>query len=255
MRFTDKVALITAAASGIGRASCDIIAAEGGTIIAVDVNDERLEKLVTEVSAAGGKAVAYNADALDPDAVNKAVASVVEHHGQIDILVNAVGGSTIIANPAARTDELTLEEWQAINSFNLDGMFLFSKAVIPVMKNQGAGKIVNLASIAGRGFSDASSSAYATAKGGVIAFTKKAARELGPFGITVNAIAPNMTLTERIRPRWEQRSPDDQEMTVESIPLRRMAEAVDQARVICFLASSDADYVTGQTIDVSGGQV
>jgi NAD(P)-dependent dehydrogenase (short-subunit alcohol dehydrogenase family) len=255
MRFTDKVAVITAAASGIGRATADIIASEGGTVIAVDINDERLEAMVTEITNAGGKAAAYNTDATDRDAVNRTIAGVVEHHGNIDILVNAVGGSTIIANPAARTDELTLEEWQAINAFNLDGMFLFTKAVIPLMKNQGAGKIINLASIAGRGYSDASSSAYAAAKGGVIAFTKKAGRELGPFGITVNAIAPNMTLTERIRPRWEQRSPDDQDATVEGIPLRRMAEAVDQARVIGFLASSDADYVTGQTIDVSGGLV
>ena len=255
MRFTDRVALITAAASGIGRATCDIIAAEGGTVIAIDVNDARLEAMVTEITGAGGKAVAYNTDATDRDAVNTTVAGVLGHHGHIDILVNAVGGSTIIANAAAATDELTLEEWRAINAFNLDGMFLFTKAVIPIMKNQGGGKIVNLASIAGRGYSDASSSAYATAKGGVIAFTKKAARELGPFGITVNAIAPNMTLTERIRPRWEQRSPDDQDAAIESIPLRRMAEAVDQARVIGFLASRDADYVTGQTIDVSGGVV
>jgi len=254
-RFEGKVALITAAANGIGRATSDIIAAEGGTVVAVDVNDERLEQMVSEITSAGGKAVSYNTDALDRDAVNGTVAGVVENHGRIDILVNAVGGSTIIDNPAARTDELSLEDWQAITAFNLDGMFLFCHAVIPVMKRQGGGKIVNLASIAGRGFSDASSSAYAAAKGGVIAFTKKAGRELGPFGITVNAIAPNMTLTERIRPRWDQRSPDDQVATVEGIPLRRMAEAEDQAKVACFLASSDADYVTGQTIDVSGGLV
>ena len=96
---------------------------------------------------------------------------------------------------------------------------------------------------------------YAAAKGGVIAFTKKSARELGPYGITVNAIAPNTTLTERIRPRWEQQSPESQARQIEQVPLRRMAEALDQARVICFFASSDADYVTGQTIDVSGGLV
>lgn len=255
MRFDGKVALITAAASGIGRATSDIIAREGGTVVAIDVNDERLEAMVTEITGAGGKAVAYNTDATDREAVNRTVAGVMEHHGRIDILVNAVGGSTIIANAAAPTDALTLEEWQAINGFNLDGMFLFCKAVIPIMKEQGGGKIVNLASIAGRGMSDASSSAYATAKGGVIAFTKKVGRELGPFGINVNAIAPNMTLTERIRPRFEQRSPDDQAAAIQDIPLRRMAEAVDQAKVICFLASSDADYVTGQTIDVSGGLI
>ena len=254
-RFEGKVVLVTAAASGIGRATAEIVGSEGGSVVAIDVNDKRLEVLVSDISRGGGKAVSYNTNALDRDAVNKTVSGVIDKQGRIDVLVNAVGGSTIISNPAARTDELSLEDWQAITAFNLDGMFLFCHAVIPVMKDQGGGKIVNLASIAGRGFSDASSSAYAAAKGGVIAFTKKAGRELGQFGITVNAIAPNMTLTERIRPRWEQRSPDEQARTMEGVPLGRMAEAVDQAKVICFLASNDADYVTGQTIDVSGGLV
>ena len=121
------------------------------------------------------------------------------------------------------------------------------------MKRNSHGKIVNLASIAGRGISDSSSSAYAAAKGGIIAFTKKLGRELGPFGINVNAIAPSLTLTERLRPHWEKRSPEQKADEVERTPLRRVAEAADQARVICFLASRDADFVTGVTIDVTGG--
>jgi len=125
--------------------------------------------------------------------------------------------------------------------------------VTPVMKRQRRGKIVNLASIAGRGLSVASSSAYAAAKGGIIAFTRKLSFELGPFGITVNAIAPSLTLTERIRPHWERRSRDEQAAEIERTPLRRVAEAADQARVIAFLASADADFVTGVTIDVTGG--
>ena len=185
----------------------------------------------------------------------KTISEVLKSHKTIDILINAVGGSTIISNPKARVDELSLNDWKGILNFNLDSMFIFTNAIVPLMKRQGGGKIVNLASIAGRGFSDVSSSAYAAAKGGVIAFTKKTARELGPFGITVNAIAPNTTLSERIRPRWEQQSPQDQVEQIEKIPLRRMAEPIDQAKVICFLASTDADYVTGQTIDVSGGLV
>jgi NAD(P)-dependent dehydrogenase (short-subunit alcohol dehydrogenase family) len=112
---------------------------------------------------------------------------------------------------------------------------------------------VNLASIAGRGISDSSSSAYAAAKGGIIAFTKKLGRELGPFGITVNAIAPSLTLTERLRPHWDRRTAEQKAQEIERTPLRRVAEAVDQARVICFLASRDADFVTGVTIDVTGG--
>jgi NAD(P)-dependent dehydrogenase (short-subunit alcohol dehydrogenase family) len=125
--------------------------------------------------------------------------------------------------------------------------------VTPVMKRQRRGKIVNLASIAGRGLSTSSSSAYAAAKGGIIAFTRKLSFELGPFGINVNAIAPSLTLTERIRPRWEQRSAEEQAAEINRTPLRRVAAAADQARVIAFLASSDADFVTGVTIDVTGG--
>jgi len=255
MRFSDKVAVISAAASGIGHASAILIVEQGGTVIAIDTDNRRLENMSSECSNSQGKLSTYCIDATDEEAVTKTISEVLKTHKTIDILINAVGGSTIISNPKARIDELSLDDWKEILNFNLNSMFIFTNAVVPLMKRQGGGKIVNLASIAGRGFSDVSSSAYAAAKGGVIAFTKKTARELGPFGITVNAIAPNTTLSERIRPRWEQQSPQDQVEQIEKIPLRRMAEPIDQAKVICFLASTDADYVTGQTIDVSGGLV
>ena len=253
MRFDGRVALITAAASGIGRATADIICADGGTVALVDNDEGRLKDAVAAIQAAGGRAHAYRADALDATQVNEVVERVVREHGHVDILVNAVGGSTIISRPAAPVDELSLSEWQQLLAFNLEGTFLFIHALVPVMKRQRGGKIVNISSIAGRGISASSSSAYATAKGGIIALTKKLGQELGPFGITVNAIAPSMTLTERIRPRWEQRSSEEQAQEISRTPLRRMAEARDQARVICFLASSDADFVTGVTIDVTGG--
>lgn len=253
MRFTGQVALITAAASGIGRATANIIAAEGGTVVLVDADKGRLEAAAAAIGASGGRVHARQADALDPEQVSALVEEVVRTLGRIDILVNAVGGSTIIPRPAATVDELSFAEWQRLIAFNLEGTFLFCHAVAPVMKRQGRGKIVNISSVAGRGLSESSSSAYAAAKGGIIAFTKKLGFELGPFGITVNAIAPSLTLTERIRPRWEQRSADEQAREVSRTPLRRVAEAADQARVICFLASADADFVTGVTIDVTGG--
>jgi len=253
MRFQDKVALITAAGAGIGKATAQIIAAEGGTVIGVDTDAGRVQALVSEIRAAGGKAEGQVADARDTAKVEELIAFVGRAHGHIDVLVNAVGGSTIIPRPAATVDELSFEEWQRVLAFNLDATFLCSHAVVPQMKRQASGKIVNLASIAGHGRSERSSSAYATAKGGIIAFTRKLAYELGPFGINVNAIAPSLTLTERIRPHWEQRTPEAQKREVERTPLRRVAEAVDQARVICFLASRDADFVTGVTIDVTGG--
>src|SRR6266849_4986099 len=253
MRFRDQVALITAAASGIGRATAEIIGGEGGMVVGVDTDQARLDTAMAALRASGARAHGRRANALDAAQVSDVVDSVIREHERIDILVNAVGGSTIIPRPAATVDELTLAEWQRLLAFNLDGTFLFCHTVAPIMKRQKSGKIVNLASIAGRGISASSSSAYSAAKGGIIAFTRKLAHELGPFGITVNAIAPSLTLTERIRPRWEQRTADEQADEIGRTPLRRVAEAQDQARVICFLASRDADFVTGVTIDVTGG--
>ncbi len=253
MRFLGKVALITAAGAGIGKATAEIMAREGATVVAVDVNQERLDALASALAGAPGRIVGRNVDAGNASAVRALVAEVVETHDGIDILVNGVGGSTLIANPAAKVDEMTFEDWQRIIDFNLNATFLFTNTVVPVMKRAGSGKIVNLSSIAGRGLSAVSSSAYATAKGGIIAFTRKLADELGPHGININAIAPSLTLTERLRPHWDKRSVEEQAAIVGRIPLRRVADAMDQAKVIAFLASSDADFITGATIDVSGG--
>ena len=253
MRFKDKVALITAVGSGIGRATADIMAKEGAVIVGVDNDERRLAMAMEAMNMAGGRANGRPANALDEAEVNDVAAWAAKQYGAVDILVNAVGGSTIIGQPGAMVDELTFDEWQKLIAFNLSGTFLFCHAVTPLMKRRRSGKIVNLASIAGRGLSISSSSAYSAAKGGIIAFTRKLSFELGPFGINVNAIAPSKTLTERIRPRWNQQSPEDQAAEIERTPLRRLAEAEDQAKVICFLASSDADFVTGLTIDVTGG--
>jgi NAD(P)-dependent dehydrogenase (short-subunit alcohol dehydrogenase family) len=232
MRYQDKIALITAAANGIGRATCEIITREGGIVIAVDNHQERLDTAVEAMTKAGGRVHGRLCDALDQAQVDAIVADVTKEFGRIDVLVNAVGGSTIIPRPNAKVDELSLDEWQRLISFNLDGTFLFLHAVVPVMK---------------------SSVAYCAAKGGIIALTRKLSIELGEFNINVNAIAPSLTLTERIRPHWNQRSPEARSAEIERTPLKRVAEAADQAKVICFLASSDADFVTGLTIDVTGG--
>jgi NAD(P)-dependent dehydrogenase (short-subunit alcohol dehydrogenase family) len=253
MRFTDKVAIITAFANGIGRATAEIMAREGAIVVGVDNHPDRLETAVAALRGIGGVAHGRLCDALDQGQVDAMVASIEKEFGAADILVNAVGGSTIIANSSANVEELSFDEWQRLIAFNLNGTFLFTHAVVPIMKRRRHGKIVNLASIAGRGLSASSSSAYAAAKGGIIAFTRKLAFELGPYGVTINAIAPSLTLTERIRPHWDKRTLEAQAAEIARTPLRRVAEAADQAKVICFLASSDADFVTGVTIDVTGG--
>ncbi len=253
-RFEDKVALISGAGNGICRVSAEIIAAEGGTIAAVDYDRELLDGAMESFAqAGGGPHHAYPANALRQDEVDAVVADVVDRFGRIDILINGVGGSTIIPNAGATVDELTMEEWQTVLDFNLSGTFLFCHAVVPHMTRQGGGKIVNFASIAGRGKSATSSSAYSAAKGGIIAFTTKLALEVGPAGINVNAVAPSATLTERILRYWEGRPSELRERAIAGTPLGRLAEPVDQANVVCFLASSHADFVTGVTIDVTGG--
>src|SRR6202043_302516 len=158
MRFTDKVAVITAFANGIGRATAEIMAREGAIVVGVDNHPDRLETAVAALRGAGGRGHGRLCDALDQQQVEATVASVEKEFGAVDILVNAVGGSTIIANSGANVDELTFEEWQKLIAFNLNGTFLFTHAVVPIMKRQQSGKILNLASIAGRGLSPTSSS-------------------------------------------------------------------------------------------------
>lgn len=254
MRFEGKIALITASANGIGRATAGIMAREGATVVCVDNHAERLDAAVDAMIKEGGNVHPRLCDAMHEPQVDATVHEVHRTFGRIDILVNAVGGSTIIAKAGANVEEHSFDDWQRVINFNLNGTFLFTHAVVPIMKAQKSGKIVNLASIAGRGLSVASGSAYAAAKGGIIAFTRKLSFELGPYNININAIAPSVTLTERIRPQWSQRSPEAQAQQIASTPLRRVAEAIDQANVIAFLASSHADFVTGLTIDVTGGQ-
>ncbi len=255
MRFDGKIALVTAAGAGIGKATTAILVREGATVAAIENEQDRLDELVAGLDDAPGKIVPKCIDAMDEAEARKTVDDVVEEFGRIDILVNAVGGSTVIDNPSSPIDEMAMSDWQKILDFNLSATFIFTNAVVPHMKANHYGKIVNLASIAGRGTSFESSSSYAVAKGGIIAMVRRLAFELGPHGICINAIAPSLTLTERLMPRWDARSSESQAEEIGRTPLRRIAVAEDQAKVITFLASSDADFVTGVTIDVNGGRL
>ena len=253
MRYEGKTAVITAAGAGIGRATADILVREGATVVAVEIDQARIDKMAAELADAAGSVDGRCIDAMDEEQVRDLVSEVEAAHGGVDLLVNAVGGSTIVDNPSATIDSMSFADWQKLIDFNLSATFLFCNAVIPGMKRVGSGKIVNLASIAGRGASAGSSAAYAAAKGGIIALTRKLSLELGPNGINVNAIAPSLTLTERLMPHWEKRSAESQAAEIEKVPLKRIATARDQAGVIAFLLSGDADFVTGLTIDVTGG--
>ena len=153
MRFQGRIALITAGGRGIGRATAEIIGREGGTVVLVDTDKAALDETGGAIRKAGGSAHTLVADALEAAQVESTVQRAVQEHTRIDILVNAVGGSTIIGKSGATVDELSFSDWQRLIDFNLSGTFLFTHAVVPVMKAQTSGKIVNLSSIAGRGLS------------------------------------------------------------------------------------------------------
>ena len=253
MRFQNKVALVTASASGIGKATAEILAREGAHLVAADLNPDSLSDLSKSIKAEGGIITTNEVNVLEEEPVKNLVDSVIANLGKIDILVNAVGGSTIIQNSSASVDNLAFDDWNKVLDFNLRGTFLCTHEVIKHMKRQGNGKIVNISSDAAHSLGEPSS-AYVAAKAGIMAFTKKVAKESGPYGVTCNAIAPGMTLSERIQPRWEGRSEAQRQIIIDQIPLGRLSKPEDQAKVIAFLASEDANYVTGVTIDTSGGK-
>jgi NAD(P)-dependent dehydrogenase (short-subunit alcohol dehydrogenase family) len=254
MRFAGKVAIVTGASDGIGRAAAEMLAQEGATVIAVARTADRLSAVVEKINQAGGHAIAHRGDATSPADVDAIVDAARHTQGRIDILVNGVGGSTIVEQPSADVENMSLGDWRKLIAFNLEPVFLFCRAVMPIMKAQRGGKIVNLSSISSRGNTGLVSGAYAAAKSGICALTHKLAVEGGAFGINVNAVSPGFTLTERMKPTWERLDAKARSAILARIPLGRIGTAADQARVICFLASEDAAFLTGLTIDVTGGQ-
>lgn len=241
--LTGKVAVVTAGGRGIGRAAALLLSQWGTTTLLVDRDGDAGRVVRDEILARGGAAEAHAVDVCDEAAVAALFAGVVARHGRVDILVNAVGGG----KPAA-LDSIGNAEWDRMFSFNVKSSFFCAREAARCMST--GGRIVNVASLAGVASSVLQGAHYSSAKAAVIGLTRHLARELGPRGITVNAIAPGTTLTERIR---GQMTPEKHRVLAERIPLGRLATPEDQAGVILFLASSLSAYVTGVTIDVSGG--
>jgi 3-oxoacyl-[acyl-carrier protein] reductase len=249
MRLRDKVALITGGACGIGRAVALLLAEEGAAVVINDVDGELLDGAIAELGAGGKFAMAAPADVTCPDEVARVVEHTLTALGRIDILVNNVGGSY----GPRQLEEITEANFDHVISLNLKSTFLCSQAVVPHMKSQGGGRIVNLASAAARGGSPTGSPLYAAAKAGVLGLTRHLARDLADFQITVNAVSPGVTQSERMATRLGEWTEESRQELLKRIPLGRLASVEEVAAGILFLCSDAASYITGATLDINGG--
>jgi 3-oxoacyl-[acyl-carrier protein] reductase len=242
--FSGRVAIVTGAARGLGRA----IAArlyERGASVAVNVRDA--ERSTEVARSLGDDALAIPGDVTARDFPARAVQHTLDRFGRVDILVNnaALARST-------RFPVLTADEWRLAMEVNLTAPFLLTQAVFPTMKAQGYGRIINISSSAGRTVSTLGGAHYTASKAGLLGLTRAAAKELGPFGITVNAVCPGMIDTELTH---ENASDDLLRQLAASYPVPRLGTSLEVADLVCFLASEGAGYMTGTSLDITGGDL
>jgi 3-oxoacyl-[acyl-carrier protein] reductase len=237
MGLAGRVAVVTGAAHGIGGAIADALADDGAKVYRVDKEPAALDR--TAMTAA---------DLTDPAAVAGLFAAV----GPVDILVNTAGG--VVGQVGRPLEEVAEDAWRAVVDANLTTTFLCTRAAVPGMKRRGWGRIINISSGAGLTVSKTGIQAYASAKAGQIGFTRQMARELGPFGITVNCIAPGFILSNpATQAQWDGYGPDGQRDLVAGIATRRLGQPADIANGVQFFASELSGWVTGQVIAIDGG--
>jgi len=243
LKLKDKVALVTGAAQGIGRAVALVLARNGADIVVSDINLEKAEETAKEIEGIGPKAMAIRVNVANPGDVEGMVDAVLERFGRIDILVNNAG----IARDKLIL-RMTEEDWDAVLNINLKGTFNCTKAVVKQMSKQRSGKIVNIASVSGE-MGNPGQANYSASKAGVIGFTKTIAREFAQRGINVNAIAPGYIQT----PMTEALPEKAKEELKRMIPVERLGQPEDVAEAVLFLVSESSSYITGHVLNVNGG--
>jgi 3-oxoacyl-[acyl-carrier protein] reductase len=248
--FAGKSVVVTGAGHGFGRAIAHAFCARGALTWACDINGDGLKITAAEAKPAkGGRLSIAHVDVSDRDAVGAFVKGV----GRIDILVNNAGG--VCGQVGQPIEQVTPQQWQVIFDVNVTGAFNFAQAAAPGMKAAGGGRIVNISSGAGLGISLTGIQAYASAKAAQIGLTRQLAHELGPFGITVNNVAPGFVRSNPTTERqWQSYGEEGQKRLVESIALRRLGSPDDIAHAVLFFASDYAGWITGQVLSVSGGK-
>jgi len=244
MNLVNKVAIVTGAGRGIGKAIAVALAREGANIIAIDVDIQTAEKVAREIKSLDRQALAIQVDVSDSKEVNRMVQSVLKKFKRVDILVN---NAAIIRRGSI--EDLTEEDWNRVMDVNLKGAFNCAKAVVVTMKKQRYGKIVNISSIAGKIGDLASAPCYGASKAGMTCLAKSLARELASYNINVNVVAPHAIETDMSK-EW---SEEKRKSIIADIPLGRMGEPEDIAEAVVFLVSDKAKFITGEVLDVNGG--
>jgi 3-oxoacyl-[acyl-carrier protein] reductase len=251
--FSGKTAIVTGAAHGFGRAISLAFAERGAQVWAIDVLGDELRETEALGRGARGSCRAHIADVRDRAAVDACVATAAAASGRVDILVNNAGG--VLGQVGRPLEQITSDEWQAIFDVNVTGAFYCSQAVAPAMKAAGNGRIVNISSGAGLGVSLTGIQAYAAAKAAQIGLTRQLAHELGPWGITVNSIAPGFVRSNATTERqWQSYGEEGQRALVDRIALKRLGTPADVAHGVLFFASEYAGWISGQVLSIDGGK-
>jgi 2-hydroxycyclohexanecarboxyl-CoA dehydrogenase len=245
-KLDDTIAIVTGAGQGIGRGIAEKLAAEGATVVVTDINETTAKETAAAISTGAIGGTGIRTDVTDRDSVAAMVEQVHQQFGRIDVLVNNAGWDVV--GPFVDSDPA---DWERVIAINLYGVLHTCKAVLPIMAAQGNGSVVNLASDAGR-VGSSGEAVYSAAKGGVIAFTKTIAREMARHQVNANVVCPGPTDTPLFASIGGD-NPKLRDALTKAIPFRRLAQPADLANVVAFLASSEASYITGQTVSVSGG--
>lgn len=246
--FSDRVVLVTGAAQGIGAAIARSFVDAGAAVYLADLDRDGVERTSAQLGVAS-----FCLDLSDPDATAEMVSSIHDDKGRLEILVHAAGG--VRGQVGRPIEEISMDDWRAIFEANVDSAFCLARAVAPIMKKQGWGRIINISSGAGLRPSLTGIQAYAAAKHALVGLTRQLSLELGPFGITVNSVAPGLILSNpSTQQQWDSYSETVRHEILEATHTKRLGEPEDIAAAVLYFASESSGWVSGQVLSVDGGR-